>query len=60
MILKVNPKMKERKEYFMRILENVDKNKEGLRYYYENRPVKFTDLKFVETEAAKVFDMVKF
>ena len=45
--------MKGQKEYFVRILNTVEKNKEGLRHYFENRPVKFTELKVVETEVAR-------
>ena len=52
-VLRVNPKMKAQKQYFIRILELVKNNLEGLRFYFENRDMKFTDLKVLETEASK-------
>ena len=45
--------MKGQKDYFMRILNTVEKNKEGPRHYFENRTVKFTEWKVVETKAAR-------
>jgi hypothetical protein len=52
-VFKVNPKMRGNKQYFRNIIELVEKYKEGLRYYFENRPVKFEDLKVIPTEASK-------
>jgi hypothetical protein len=53
LVLKVNPKMKAQKEYFTRIFEIIKTNIEELRFYFENREVKFNDLKVVETDASK-------
>lgn len=49
-VIKVNPKMKGKKEYFERLQKEVEDNIFGLRYYFENRQVKYTDLKIIETK----------
>lgn len=51
--MRVNPKMKGQKNYFIHILDVVRKNKAALRDYFQNRPVTTSDMKVINTEANK-------